>query len=168
MENRITKARELATKNHKDQLYDKDLPYMYHVYMVVKIVESYGEDAQVLGFLHDVVEDTDVELCEIEEEFGRFISTCVDILTDEPGKTRKDSKLPTYKKVTFFTSDTDKYNVALIVKAADRLANIMNGKKNDMYKREHEEFKNTYYKPGLCDEIWEWIEKILLGDKQSE
>jgi len=165
MNERIKKARDFAIENHGNQLYDKDKPYVYHLDKVVEILKPYGSEAQIIGYLHDVVEDTDVELYEIEDEFGRFILTCVDILTDEPGNTRKDRKLPTYKKVTFFTSDTEKYDVALIVKVADRLSNILEGKKNDMYKKEHEEFRNTYYKQNLCDEIWDRIEKILFNER---
>lgn len=161
MDKRIKRSRELAIENHGHQMYSCGEPYVYHLDAVVRILKPYGVDAQIIGYLHDVVEDTDVSLQEIEEEFGRFISTCVDILTDEPGRTRKERKEPTYKKVTFFTANEEKYNIVLIVKAADRLANLETSRKNKMYKKEHEKFKSIYYKPGLCEDIWEKIDKII-------
>lgn len=161
MDKRIKKARDLAIEEHGHQMYDCSKPYIYHLDAVAKILKPYGADAQIIGYLHDIVEDTDTSLQEIEDEFGRFISTCVDILTDEPGRTREERKEPTYKKVTFFTADEEKYNVSLIVKAADRLANLEAGRKNEMYKKEHEKFKSIYYKPDLCNDIWEKIDKII-------
>jgi len=155
----IINARELAIKEHGNQLY-KNKPYVYHLDAVAKLVEPYGEDAQTIAYLHDIVEDTNMDLDDVRFMFGSFISTCVDILTNEPGENRKSSKEATYKKVKFFTDD-DKFNIALIVKAADRLANVREGEKNDMYRREQDKFREIYFKSGLCDGFWEEIENIL-------
>ena len=44
---------------------------------------SCGTDAVVVAALHDVVEDSDVTLDEIEEKFGKYIRNCVNVLTHE-------------------------------------------------------------------------------------
>lgn len=57
--------------------------------------------------------------------------------------------------------------LALIVKAADRLANLResargrSGSKLDMYRQEHPAFRAAAYRPGLCDGLWEEIERLL-------
>jgi len=56
--------------------------------------------------------------------------------------------------------------LALLVKAADRLANMracVRSKNKDflkMYIEENKVFKEAAYRPDLCDEIWEEINKI--------
>lgn len=40
-------------------------------------------DALIVAALHDVVEDSDVSLEEIEEKFGRYIRNCVEVLTHD-------------------------------------------------------------------------------------
>ena len=158
MNKRIIKAREFAIKAHGNQKYNSNKPYIYHLDAVVKILEPYGEDAQIIGYLHDVIEDTDVSLQELEDEFGLFISVCVYILTDPVGPNRKDRKKGSYYKMS---RAIDEYAISLIVKAADRLANLEHGGKTDMYKKEHSEFKMAAFRPGLCNELWEKMDKIL-------
>jgi (p)ppGpp synthase/HD superfamily hydrolase len=57
----INKAKEFAIKHHGEQKYG-DRPYSFHLDQVVSYLVPYGETAQVIGYLHDVVEDTDVTL----------------------------------------------------------------------------------------------------------
>jgi len=127
MKKTVSDAREFAIKAHGNQLYGNK-PYVYHLDAVVKILEPYGETAQIIGYLHDVVEDTGVSLQEIEDEFDLFISICVYVLTDPLGhRTRKEKKKYVCYKLSIVV---DKYSVSLIVKAADRLANLECGEKN--------------------------------------
>ena len=44
---------------------------------------SGANEARVVAALHDVVEDSDVTLDEIEREFGRYIRNCVEVLTHD-------------------------------------------------------------------------------------
>ncbi len=157
-----SKARAFAIKAHKNQKYG-DLPYSVHLDEVAKIVKSYGETAEVVAFLHDVVEDTQVTLQEIEDIFGSFVSKCVEILSDEPGETRKIRKSATYQKMSKVSGEE---TLALLVKAADRLANMRSCMKNknqrllDLYLSEYKIFKLSIYRPGLCDEIWLELDNI--------
>ncbi len=114
------KARNFAIERHADQCYG-DRPYSFHLDQVANIASAYGDDAVIIAYLHDVVEDTDTSVEEIESLFGPLVSQCVAILTDEPGAHREERKAKTYKKMAKVSGELE---LALIVKAADRLANI--------------------------------------------
>jgi (p)ppGpp synthase/HD superfamily hydrolase len=59
-------------------------PYINHPAAVVEIVKSVPHTSEMLAaaWLHDVVEDTPVELAEIESKFGKTVSELVEMLTD--------------------------------------------------------------------------------------
>jgi len=158
----IESARVFAIESHGPQKYGK-YPYAVHLDAVSKLTQEYGEIAQTVAYLHDVVEDTPVQLSTIEHMFGKFVAECVAILTDEPGDNRKERKKKTYSKMSKVSGDLE---LALIVKAADRLANmnacISDGKRArlDMYKNEHTAFRESVFRDGLCDDLWCAMEGI--------
>lgn len=158
----IKKAREYAIEAHGSQKYGK-LPYHVHLDEVAQIAAPYGETAQALAYLHDVIEDTDKNEQDIAKDFGKFFATCVSILSDEPGATRKIRKDATYKKMSLVQG---KESIALLVKAADRLANMRacvrakDQKLLSMYKAEYDTFKVSAYRENLCEEIWAKIDAI--------
>lgn len=160
----LEKARAFAIKAHANQRYGNK-PYLHHLEAVVANLAPYGEEAKVIGYLHDVVEDTSVSLVEIESLFGPFVACCVSILTDEPGENRKERKIKTYQKMRQVTG---KETLALVVKAADRLANIeaciKDGKLDllDMYKGEHMAFSRAVYREDLCEDIWRKINALIV------
>jgi len=153
----IEKARQFAISHHLDQMYG-NRPYAFHLDQVASLLEPYGETAQVIGYLHDVVEDTTVTLEQVEKDFSLKVAACVAILTDEQGATRKERKEKTYKKMAGVSGDTE---LALIVKVADRLANtlscIADGKTDllKVYQSEFDAFYKAAYRQELCDELWE-------------
>lgn len=157
------KARKFALERHGDQKYG-DHPYSVHLDDVSDIAKTYGECAQILAYLHDVVEDTRTTLEEIELEFGSFVSVCVAILTDENGSNRKQRKARTYAKMARVKG---KQELALVVKAADRLANLRacshhnNAQKLSMYKAEHPAFKQSVHRENLCDALWIQMDEII-------
>lgn len=59
-------------------------PYIVHPIAVYTKLQDLGfhEDELIAALLHDVVEDTDVTLQEIEENFGTIIARLVEHLTD--------------------------------------------------------------------------------------
>ncbi|MDU9049504.1 MAG: HD domain-containing protein [Candidatus Electrothrix sp. Rat3] len=151
-----TKAREFACKYHGEQKYGEH-PYVVHLDAVADLVQQYGESAVVIAYLHDVVEDTSISLFDIEKEFGRLVADCVAVLTDEPGEDRKERKAKTYAKMARVCGETE---IALLVKAADRLANMracVAGSKQRLlavYKDEYPVFKKAVFRPGICEKIW--------------
>jgi (p)ppGpp synthase/HD superfamily hydrolase len=155
-------ARDFAIIAHGDQKYGEH-PYSVHLDEVAHIASEYGELAEVVAFLHDVVEDTETTEEEIKDTFGPLVASCVSILSDEPGETRKIRKTATYKKMALVKG---KEELALLVKAADRLANmracirIKDQGFLDMYKSENTVFRASAYRPNLCENIWIEIDKI--------
>ena len=156
------KARKFAIERHGDQKFG-EYPYFMHLDEVANIAKDYGENAEIVAYLHDVIEDTKTDIREIENEFGCFIANCVSILTDESGQNRKERKMKTYLKMSKVSSD---FEVALIVKAADRLANLKaciranNDNLLNMYKSESQVFKQSVYRENICEPLWQEIEKI--------
>jgi (p)ppGpp synthase/HD superfamily hydrolase len=144
MQDRVTLARDFAIAAHGDQRYGTD-PYSFHLDAVAALVSMYGEDAQVVAYLHDVVEDTPVKIELIREKFGDMIAACVSLLTDEPRINRKERKARTNAKLQTVSTNL---SLVLIVKAADRLANLRaaanssDASKLQMYGREHAPFRD--------------------------
>lgn len=111
------KAVKFATEAHGDQMYG-DKPYIYHLKHVDQVACRFGlhdnETVRVGCLLHDVVEDTDKTLEEIEYYFGADIAFNVDLVTDIEGK----------DKEFLFKTKTSKSILATIVKLCDRIANV--------------------------------------------
>jgi (p)ppGpp synthase/HD superfamily hydrolase len=152
----INKAREFANKAHAQQRYG-DLPYMAHVEAVAALLKPFGQDAMVVGYLHDVLEDTNTNIKELEAEFGAHIAKCVALLKDDPSKSRRDRKRDACARLCRVTG---KEELALIVSAADRLANMQaciaagDVKRLKMYLKEWDDFEAAVYRKGLCDGLW--------------
>ena len=79
----VNKAIDFAIKYHGDQLRESGDPYYQHPLEVAYITTQMHLDSQsvITALLHDTVEDTDLTLEEISEEFSPEISTLVDGVT---------------------------------------------------------------------------------------
>lgn len=155
-------AREFAIGFHGDQKYGTR-PYSFHLDAVAGIAEPYGDLARTVAYLHDTVEDTACTLEEIRGRFGDLAARCVAILTDEPGESRKVRKDKTYAKMAGVSGDE---TTALVVKAADRLANLRASIGDDdtrligIYRSEHPAFRKAAFRPGLCDDLWAELDRL--------
>src|SRR3989344_5863998 len=67
----IVHAYDFAKKAHEGQKRANGDPYFVHVFETAKTLARLGMDAHTVaaGFLHDVLEDTNVEEKELEDEF---------------------------------------------------------------------------------------------------
>lgn len=159
----VRKARSFAINAHGSQMYGNS-PYLTHLEDVVAVASCYGSVAAILGYLHDVVEDAGVSLKKIEEEFGSFIAACVGFLTDPAGETRAERKAALNENLARIRFQ---YQIALIVKAADRFANVRaclangNAQKLSMYRDEHACFRLAAFRPRICDEIWIGLDGLI-------
>jgi (p)ppGpp synthase/HD superfamily hydrolase len=82
---RYEDALALAASAHQDQTRKAGgEPYVVHVVHVSVILLRHGfsEDVAIAGLLHDVVEDQDVPLAEIEAGFGPAVAEMVAALTE--------------------------------------------------------------------------------------
>ncbi|MGD1992956.1 MAG: HD domain-containing protein, partial [Anaerolineae bacterium] len=79
-------ALRLAARAHQDQVRKTgSVPYITHPVHVSMILAQYGfsEEVMAAALLHDVVEDQDVTLTEIEDQFGAHVAEIVDVLTEQ-------------------------------------------------------------------------------------
>ena len=75
----VEKARALAAKMHEGQTDKAGLAYITHPERVVSRLET--PEAQVVGWLHDTVEDTALTLADIEARFGPETAAAVDAIS---------------------------------------------------------------------------------------
>lgn len=159
----VSEARAFALRAHGGQMYGAR-PYSWHLEAVAELLAPYGAQAQVIAYLHDVVEDTAVSDDEVNARFGPFVGECVGLLTDSPGATRAERKAQTYARLAAVSGATE---LALVVKAADRLANVRSCVTEqrqrlwEMYRREHRAFRAAAYRPGLCEPLWCELDRLL-------
>ena len=84
----VTAARALATKAHEGQIDKAGLPYITHPERVASRMEN--PEAQVIGWLHDTVEDTPITLRDIEANFGPETAAAVDAISRWDGEPWSD------------------------------------------------------------------------------
>jgi (p)ppGpp synthase/HD superfamily hydrolase len=163
MDDLVARAKDYAVRAHGAQTHG-NRPIVLHLDTVSKILIPYGREAQTIGYLHDVVEDTEVSREDISREFGEFIAECVSILTDEDDPKREHRKAGANRRLAEVKPE---HVLALVVKVADRLANLQSCVEQGStsllasYKKEHPWFRLSAYRANLCDEIWEAIETLL-------
>ena len=160
----IEKAKKLALSEHGDQTYG-DVPYSVHLGHVAAIASAFGPVAEAAAWLHDVLEDTEISEEELEREVPKSVLTIVKLVTDADGPNRKTRKTLTYEKL-FFLSDKGDEGLALLVKLADRLANVRNcvathnWKLLNMYRKESMDFKTAVYRKSQPQRLWDELTKL--------
>ncbi len=75
----IQAARALAERMHEGQFDKSGLPYVTHPERVASRLDS--PEAQVVGWLHDTVEDTPLTVFDIEAQFGPETAAAVDAIS---------------------------------------------------------------------------------------
>jgi hypothetical protein len=86
----IGRARELATAAHDGQVDKAGRAYLEHPAEVAERVRGESAVVQVVAWLHDVVEDTEVTLDRVREQFGDEVASAVDAITHRGGEPRVD------------------------------------------------------------------------------
>ncbi|MBQ4425667.1 MAG: bifunctional (p)ppGpp synthetase/guanosine-3',5'-bis(diphosphate) 3'-pyrophosphohydrolase [Lachnospiraceae bacterium] len=124
----IRAAYELADAAHKKQLRHSGDPYIIHPLHVAIILSELEMDKEsiIAGLLHDVVEDTDVTLEDVEKQFGPDVALLVDGVTKLTRLT-----LGTADKLEMQAENLRKMFLSMskdiriiIIKLADRLHNM--------------------------------------------
>ncbi|GGX09646.1 RelA/SpoT family protein [Aquimarina muelleri] len=123
----IRQAFDIAVDAHKDQRRKSGEAYIFHPIAVAKIVASeIGLDATSIAaaLLHDVVEDTEYTLVDIEQMFGETVARIVDGLT-KISSLKKDRDISlqaeNFRKMLLTLNDDVR---VIIIKIADRLHNM--------------------------------------------
>lgn len=121
----IRKAYEMAVVAHSSQRRKSGEPYILHPIAVAKICAAeigLGPTAIIAALLHDVVEDTEITLEEIRNEFGDTIGMIVDGLTKLDGA--YDTESPQAENFRKVLSTLVKDVRVVLIKMADRLHNM--------------------------------------------
>ncbi|MEN8249437.1 MAG: RelA/SpoT family protein [Bacteroidota bacterium] len=122
----IRKAFNLAVTAHEGMRRKSGEPYIFHPLAVAEIcVEEIGlgTTSIVSAILHDVVEDTEYTLEEIESSFGSRVSKIIDGLTKITGVFEYGSsgQAENFRKMLLTLSDDVR---VILIKLADRLHNM--------------------------------------------
>jgi guanosine-3',5'-bis(diphosphate) 3'-pyrophosphohydrolase len=147
-------AREL----HADQSYGH-LPYAVHLDAVAEVLRQFGHgDDPVLmsaGHLHDAIEDQGVTREQIAARFGERVADIVDAVSDPAGADRSSQKAAAYPRIR-------ELDDAVIVKLADRIANVQaGGPKRAMYRDEQRAFRESVRTDGVADDMWAYLDALL-------
>ena len=190
-EQKIRRAYALAFKAHNGVRRRSGEPYIIHPIEVAIIAAKeigLGTKSVIAALLHDVVEDTDYTLEDIEHLFGHKIATIIDGLTKISGVFDTESlQAENFKKMLLTLSDDVR---VILVKLADRLHNMRTlgsmpehkqykiaGETLYMYaplahrlglykiKTELEDLSFKYKEPAIYNEI---ESKILASEKERE
>ena len=84
----VEAAKALATGTHEGQTDKAGLPYITHPERVASRLDA--AEAQVVGWLHDTVEDTSITVREIEFQFGPETAAAVDAISRRDGEAWSD------------------------------------------------------------------------------
>ena len=159
-------AKKVAAMMHCGQEYGAN-PYTYHLQQVEMVLNRFGfkDDwtVRIIAWLHDLIEDTEVSYNQVRQAFGEYIADIVYAVTNEMGRNRAERFSKTYPKIK------DNRN-ALIIKLADRIANIEFAKGTDtnyvnMYKKEWKTFYEALYDSNETDSriktMWNYLETLF-------
>ena len=122
----IDKAMEVACEAHNGQRRHSGEEYICHPLHVACILVEMGMDSDsvIAALLHDVVEDTRIELSEIREQFGDEVAMLVDgvtKITKMTFVTREEQQAENIRKMLLAMSQDVR---VMIIKLADRLHNM--------------------------------------------
>ncbi len=112
---RYARALAFATEKHEGQYRIGGLPYITHPVAVAEILREQGFDTdyQIAGLFHDLLEDTDATVSEIESLGNPKITDAVQRLTKTDGYIMAE-----------YIAGIRANSMAMAVKAADRLHNL--------------------------------------------
>ncbi|MEB3383305.1 RelA/SpoT family protein [Flavobacterium psychrophilum] len=123
----IRKAFDVAVEAHQDQRRKSGEAYIFHPIAVAKIVAGeigLGATAIAAALMHDVVEDTDITVKEIEQMFNPKVAQLVEGLT-KISQVKKDMNISmqaeNFRKMLLTLNDDVR---VIIIKLADRLHNM--------------------------------------------
>lgn len=127
----VTEALVFATEHHKHQhRKGTKIPYMVHLLNVCKILaeRDCADELLAAALLHDIVEDTDVTIQQVEDKFGAQVADMVRGATEldklEKKAVQKESSWKERKEHTIHFLQEAATTEQLLVSFADKLDNL--------------------------------------------
>src|SRR5699024_6331255 len=160
----LKKAKLFAEKAHDGQLRKNgNVPYITHPIRVAEKLKLVGASEELIcaGYLHDTVEDTSVEIVDIQKTFGTRVADLVAAHTEDKSRSWKERKQHTIDTVSQANRDV-KY---LIV--ADKLDNLLSLEK-DIKTQGNQIWKNFNAGPDQQRWYYESIAKHMYTGLEKE
>ena len=164
----IGKAFRLANEAHWNMRRKSGEPYVLHPISVAKIVNQeigLGAKSIATALLHDVVEDTEYTLEDIEREFGPKIASLIDGLTKISGTYNKEDssslQAENFRKMLLTISDDLR---VILIKIADRLHNMRTLDSMPEHKKMKVAGETIYLYAPLADRLGLYAIKTELED----
>ena len=166
----VSEAIAFAVKAHDGMRRKKnEIPYILHPMEAAVIVGTMSNDQNLIAAaaLHDVVEDTDVTIEEVEERFGKRVRELVEAETEdkradmppeESWRIRKEESLELLK-------NTDDIAV-LIVWLGDKLANMRSLYRD--FKVEGNEMWQRFNQKDVNEQAWYYRSIVKLTERLSD
>ncbi len=122
----LVRAYKFSDVAHAGQVRHSGEPYVSHCVEVARILADLQLDTTTVtcGLLHDIVEDTDVTIEDVEREFGPEVAQIVDGLTkiaNLPLSSREERQVENYRKLLLSIAKDAR---VILIKLADRLHNM--------------------------------------------
>ncbi|WP_404457422.1 HD domain-containing protein [Oceanobacillus kapialis] len=157
------KAKSFAERAHHGQTRkNSNAPYVTHPIRVAERLEKEGcsEELICAAYLHDVVEDTDYKIADIEKHFGNKVAELVAAHTEDKSKSWEERKQHTIDTVREGSKDVK----FLIV--ADKLDNLL-GQEKDVERLGAAAWKNfnagvakqKWYNQSICEAMYNGLEE---------
>jgi GTP pyrophosphokinase len=136
----ITRAFRFAARAHEGQQRRSGEDFVLHPWGAAKICAQLRLDDETIAaaLLHDVVEDTEVEIADVREEFGDEVAKLVEgvtKLTRVHFQSREQAEAENYRKLIMAMAEDAR---VILIKLADRLHNLREieylGKQKQMQK----------------------------------
>lgn len=138
---KVKKAYDLAYKLHENQFRESKEPYIIHPLNVCNSLADMHADGDTLcaGLLHDVVEDTEETIEQIESEFGVNVAKLVDGVTKINHLHFNTNAEATTANLRRIITSIETDVRIIIIKLADRLHNM----RTLQFKREEKQISNA-------------------------
>lgn len=92
MKKKVKLAKKLSKTFHKGQTYGLYDYFEYHITGVVNLLKVHNMPAKfiIVAYLHDIVEDTKIDISTVKNLFGKEIADAVDAMTKRKNESRKE------------------------------------------------------------------------------
>ncbi len=160
-----------------DQMHGKR-PYICHVDEVVDVVNTFGYNYFPYAgfnllvidtcFMHDLIEDTKTTKEDLLEDFNPITVNAVVHCTDVDYGNRKKNKIESNIRFSKLNPEIVEERIALIAKPSDLYSNMKYAldikavRFVKLYVDEYKPLKAALYREGVCDVIWEELDKLYV------